>query len=199
MLILPALVTLFTFLYWRPHQIFELLHPVTIYPLLAFVVLTYLLDFRTGWTRLRRSPLLALLGAFVAWCFITVLVKAPDRFGEEVPKLLTSFFVLFFIAQGVQSLRALKAVIYVLMVFSLGLAVLGVEQGLSASTADPAARSCSATRTASPAASTVASTPAGWGPPRSAAGCATSASSRTRTSSPGPSAWASPSCSPSTS
>jgi hypothetical protein len=131
MLILPALVTLFTFLYWRPHQVFESLHSLTIYPLLAFVVLTYVLDYRTGWTRLRRSPLLVLLGTFVGWCIVTVLIKAPDRLGEEVPKLVTSFFALFFIAQGVQSLRALKVVIYVLMAFSLGLAVLGVEQGLS--------------------------------------------------------------------
>ena len=104
MLILPALVTLFTYLYWRPHTIFEVLHPVTINAVLAFVAFTFVIDFRTGWTRPRVSPLIILLFCFVIWAFVTVLVKAPDRLGEQFAVLLMPLLTLVFVSEGVQSL-----------------------------------------------------------------------------------------------
>ncbi|HVY36604.1 MAG TPA: O-antigen ligase family protein [Polyangia bacterium] len=131
MLILPALFTLFTYLYWRPHTIFEVLHPVTVNAVLAFVAFTFAIDFRTGWTRPRVSPLIILLFCFVIWAFVTVLVKAPDRLGDQFAVLLMPLLTLVFVSEGVQSIRALQVVGNVLMVFSIGLAILGVEQGLA--------------------------------------------------------------------
>jgi hypothetical protein len=131
MLILPALATLFTFLYWRPHEIFEVFRPLTIYASLGFVVFGYLIDLRTGAARLKASPLLVILGALILWCPITVALKAPDNLGEQVPLLATSFLTMFFVSQGVQSLRGLRAIGWVLLAFTVMLAALGTGQGLA--------------------------------------------------------------------
>lgn len=131
MLILPALVTLFTYLYWRPHQIFEIFQPLTINAAFGLVGFTYLLDVRNGAERPRGSPLLLLGTAFVLWCLLTMAVRAPDRIGEELPKFLTGFLVMVFVSEGLQSLRGVAAAGTVLAVFTVALALLGVNQGVS--------------------------------------------------------------------
>jgi O-Antigen ligase len=131
MLILPALASLFTYLFWRPHQLFSFLQSLSINTLIAFALLAYVIDLKTGWTQVRGSPLLALLGCLWAWCVLTVVIKAPDNLPLEFAKLTTSFLMLIFVSEGLQSFRSIKAMALLLMLFSFGLATLGVNQGLS--------------------------------------------------------------------
>jgi len=133
MLILPALITLLSYLYWRPHQIWSVFTPLTINVAVALVAFAYALDWRTGNVRPRGSALLALLSAFSIWCLITVGIKAPDRMNDMVVKIATAFLALLFISEGLQSLRAVKAVAGVLLGFTVALGVLGVQQGTSPS------------------------------------------------------------------
>ena len=77
MFLIPGIGALFTFLYLRPQEVFELFHPVTLVWVLSLVVLGLVLDVRIGATRLRSSPLLTLAIALFAFCFLTVAVKAP--------------------------------------------------------------------------------------------------------------------------
>ena len=133
MLILPALASLFTYLFWRPHQIFSFLQGLSINTLIAFALLAFVLDLKTGWTHLRGSPLLGLLGCLWAWCILTVVIKAPENLGLEFARLTTSFLMLIFVSEGLQRLRSLKAMALLLMAFTLGLGTLGVDQGFSPS------------------------------------------------------------------
>ncbi len=133
MLILPAIVTLLTYLYWRPHQIWSAFTPLTINVAVALVAFAYLLDWRTGNLKPRGSALLALLATFSIWCVITVGIKAPERMNDMVVKIATAFLALLFISEGIQSLRAIKAVAGILMAFTIALGVLGVQQGLAPS------------------------------------------------------------------
>jgi hypothetical protein len=133
MLILPTLVTLLTYLYWRPHQIWAVFSPLTINVAVALVVFTYALDWRTGNLRPRGSALLGLLTTFAIWCLITVGIKAPDRLNEMLVRIATAYLACLFVSEGIQSLRALKVVAGVLMAFTVALGVLGVQQGLSPS------------------------------------------------------------------
>jgi O-antigen ligase len=131
MLILPALATLFTYLYWRPHQISDAFQWLTINTSLAFVTFCYLLDLRGGASRPKWSPLLALLAGFTIWCLITTVIKAPERVGEQVAKMATAFLTFYFISQGVQTVRGVRIAGQVLLLFTLALATLGVDQGLA--------------------------------------------------------------------
>jgi hypothetical protein len=131
MLILPALTTLLTFVYWRPGQLFEVFAPLTLNAAAGLLILTYVLDLRTGSSRFRGSPLLVLLGAFVFWCVVTIMIRAPDKMTEWIPTVMTSFLSLWFVSEGVQSLRGLKFLGTLLLVFTILLAAFGVHQGLA--------------------------------------------------------------------
>ncbi len=131
MLIVPAIVTLFTYLYWRPQQILDLFRFVTIEFSASLAVFAYLLDARAGAVRPRGSPLLALLGGFTLWSVITMVVKAPDRMSEQLVKLAVPFLVVVLVSEGIQSLRGFRVAARTLLLFTVGLAALGVEQGLA--------------------------------------------------------------------
>jgi O-antigen ligase len=131
MLIVPAIVTLFTYLYWRPQQILDLFRFVTINFALSVSIFAYVLDWRAGAVKPRGSPLLALLGGFTVWSVITMVVKAPDRMSEQLVKLAVPLLVVVLVSEGIQSLRAFRAVGRTLLLFTVALAALGVEQGLA--------------------------------------------------------------------
>jgi hypothetical protein len=120
-----------TYLYWRPHQILDLFRFLTINLSLSLAGFAYLLDLRGGAVRPRGSPLLALLGGFTLWCLITMVVRAPDRMGDQLVKLAIPFLVVVLVSEGIQSLRAFQVVGRTLLLFTVGLAALGVEQGLA--------------------------------------------------------------------
>jgi hypothetical protein len=133
MFIIPTLVALFTFVFWRPQEIFEFLHPITIYAIVSLALFGYVLDARIGVARPRGSPLLGLLAALVFWCVVTVALKAPDALGEQLARFGVAFAFFLLVSEGLQSVRAVSVVAAVLLAFTIGLSAVGVHQGLSPS------------------------------------------------------------------
>ena len=133
MFLIPALSALFTFLYLRPQEVFEALRPVTLLGVVAVVAFGYVLDARLGVSRLRGSPLLTVMLVLFGYAFVTILVRAPDRVGDQMILLAPPIIAFFFLSQGVQSLRALGAVAAVILALTLIVAAVGVHQGTSQS------------------------------------------------------------------
>lgn len=131
MFLIPGIGALFTFLYLRPQEVFELLRPVTLVWVLSVVVLGLVLDVRVGATRLRSSPLLTLAIALFAFCFLTVAIKAPGQMPRQIVSLVPPLVVFLFVSQGLQTLRALEVAAAILLTLTLVVAGVAVEQGLS--------------------------------------------------------------------
>lgn len=134
MLIIPAIAVLFTYVYWRLHQVYEVFQPLTIYTALGLVAFGFVLDLRVKTIRPRGSPLLALLLALFVWSAITVVVKAPEAISQQLILLITCLIAFLAVSEGLQGLRSFGIAAGVLVVFSIALASLGVEQGLSSKT-----------------------------------------------------------------
>ena len=133
MLMIPALAVLLTYVYWRPQQVFEFLSPISLNLVVAFALLGLVLDLRLKQVRLRGSPLLVLLGALTAWCIATVAIQAPGRLGDNLGRFTIALLVFVLVSEGLQTTRALGVVARVLFSFTVGLAALGVHQGLQPS------------------------------------------------------------------
>jgi len=133
-LIIPAIVVLFTYVYWRLHQVYEVFQPLTIYVAFGLVVFGLVLDMRVKATRPRGSPLLAILVALLAWSTITVAIKAPEQLSQQFVAMATCLIAFIAVSEGLQGLRSFGVAAGVLVAFSLALASLGVEQGLSPTT-----------------------------------------------------------------
>jgi len=133
MFIIPTLTVLFTYVFWRPHEIFEVLKPITIYTVIGLAMFGYMLDARVGVARPRGSALFGLLGLLVIWCVITVALKAPDTLGEILARIGVSFALFLLVSEGLQSWRALSAVAVLLLSFTIALSALGFHQGLAQS------------------------------------------------------------------
>ena len=131
MFIVPPLVLLFTFVFWRPQILVEALESISIFHMAALCFFGYLLDARIGVVRPRGSALLGLLAALAVWSLTTVAIKAPSFLGGEVGRFGVVLFFFFLVSEGVQSLRALGSLIGVLLIFTIGLSAFGVHQGLS--------------------------------------------------------------------
>jgi hypothetical protein len=134
LLIIPAIVVLFTYVYWRLHQVFEVFQPLTIYAAFALVAFGLLLDLRVRAIRFRGSPLLALLVALFVWCVITIVIKAPEALSQQLVGITTCLIAFLAVSEGLQGLRSLGIAAGVLVLFSIALASLGVQQGLSPTT-----------------------------------------------------------------
>jgi len=134
MLVIPALAFLFLYVYWRPHQVFDGLSNLTINLPLGMVLFAMLLDLRIETARLRGSPLLALVAAFIGWCLLTLAISAPAQMSEHLPRLIVALIVFIAVSEGLQSMRALGAIAGLVFFFSVALSALGVHQGLAPQT-----------------------------------------------------------------
>src|SRR4029078_7195386 len=83
MFFLPVISSLFTFIYLRPQEVFDLLRAVTMAWMVALVTVTWVLDVRVGVTRPRVSALMVLALVLFAYCLATVAIKAPDRMAKQ--------------------------------------------------------------------------------------------------------------------
>ena len=131
MFVIPGIATLLTYIYLRLHELFDVLRPLTINNILLLVGLGYLLDLRTGATRLRVSLLFVLGLAFFTWTFLTIAVKAPTRFGEHLPFITASLAAFLFTSQGVQSFRGFRVSTNILLALTIFMTAVGIHQGLS--------------------------------------------------------------------
>jgi O-antigen ligase len=133
MFLIPALTTLLTYIYLRPQEVYEALRPVTITWMLGLTAYAYVLDLRLGYTRPRGSQVQTALLALFCLAVVTIAIKSPDRFGEKMTVLVTSLFCFLFVSQGAQRLRSLAATAAVLLIMTLTMTGIGIQQGLSQS------------------------------------------------------------------
>jgi O-antigen ligase len=129
MFALPGLLALIFVDYLRPQEYFAFLRGV---PLLhasaALASLGFLIDLRTGITRLRAAPHLVLALLFFAWCFATLLVRAPEQVPMRATGLLVSLAVYLLVAHAIQSFRTLQVLAAFLLAISLALSAFGIHQ-----------------------------------------------------------------------
>jgi hypothetical protein len=131
MFLIPGISALFTFIYLRLTEVFEVLRPVNLNWVVAFVALGFLLDVRLGVTRLRGSAfLVAALVLFVLY-LIGAAIKVPNRVQEQIIILSASLIAFLFVSQGVQTLRGIGVAAGVLLALTVAVAAIGVDQGLS--------------------------------------------------------------------
>src|SRR5580765_8451109 len=78
MFALPATVALIIFIYARPQEFFESLQAAPLlYIIFGLAIFGGMLDLRLGNSRLRSTPQLPWIVAFVTWSMATVLIRAP--------------------------------------------------------------------------------------------------------------------------
>jgi hypothetical protein len=131
MLVIPGIAALLTYIYVRPHEVLPALKDLTIMQVLSVAAFGYVLDLRLGVTRLRPSLFLVVGTGFFMWAFVVGAIKAPDRLGELLPVLTASLALFLFTSQGIQSFRGFAAATNVLLVITLLLAFVGIQQGAS--------------------------------------------------------------------
>ena len=118
--------------YLRPQEylpflsVVPLLHIATGLALLGLV-----LDLRLGLSRIHAMPHLALTILFFFWCLITVIVREREQLVTRAEALLIPIAICLLVAHGIQTFRMLQLVCGLLLAIAVGLAALGVEQGLA--------------------------------------------------------------------
>jgi hypothetical protein len=130
MFVIPALAALFTFVFLRPHEVFEPLRGLTINMLMAALALCYVLDARLGFARPKGSRLLMFIGSMFVLAIFSILVRAPNTLGEQILLLGTSLIAFLAISEGIQTFRALSVVAAFLVGLTIVLSFMGVYQGL---------------------------------------------------------------------
>jgi hypothetical protein len=131
MFLVPSIALLLTFIYMRPHEVFEVLRPLDINLIAALVLFSFVLDVRSGAVRLRGSWLLfGMLGLF-GWFVVTIAFRAPDRLGDPMVRLLVAATAFIAISEGVQTLRGLGVIAGLLVGLTLIISVVGVYQSFT--------------------------------------------------------------------
>jgi hypothetical protein len=132
MFALPGLLALILVDYVRPQEYLPFLQGL---PLLhvatGLAVLGFVIDLRLGLSRREPAPHLVLAVLLFAWCLVTVMVRAPDQLRMRAGSLLVPLAIYAAVAHGVQSFRSLQVLCAFLLAICLGLAAIGVHQGLS--------------------------------------------------------------------
>ncbi len=128
----PAILALLFFVYIRPQEIFL---PLSRVPLLYILVLLALvgvaLDFRLGYARARRNPLLPWIAAHLAWNIVSMAVQARHALQPEGIVLTVSLLIFLVLSQGVQSFRGLASVGLGMLVVSLFIVFIGLHQAFA--------------------------------------------------------------------
>src|SRR5262245_17800745 len=115
MFVIPALAALFTFVFLRPHEVFQPLKGLTIDVIMAVIALALVLDARLGFARPKGSRLLLLCGSLIGLAIFSVLIKAPATFSEQILLLGTSMITYVAISEGVQTFRAISVMATILV------------------------------------------------------------------------------------
>jgi hypothetical protein len=132
MFVLPAISALLTFLFLRPHEVFEIMRPLTLAGVLAAVALGYVLDLRLGLLRPRGSVALVALGALTVFAILTIAIKVPETLSTQLALLATCLLAGAAVGTGLGSFRAIGVVGGVLLGLTLALAAVGDQQGATA-------------------------------------------------------------------
>jgi hypothetical protein len=125
----PAILALLLFVYIRPQEIYPpLQHVPLLYLLVLVAVAGVALDFRLGYSRPRRNPLLPWIAAHLAWSVLSMAVQARHALESEGITLTVSLVIFLALSQGVQSFRALASVGAGMLAVSLFIVSIGLHQ-----------------------------------------------------------------------
>src|SRR3954470_10658691 len=122
MFAIPTIAALLLYVYFRPHDIFEALKPLSFNLIAGLLAWGLVMDIRMGFVRLRGTALLWLGSAFLAFCLISHAIKAPTSVGVALPTLGASLRVFLLVAQGLPNFRAIEATAAVLLAITLVIA-----------------------------------------------------------------------------
>jgi hypothetical protein len=132
MFAIPGIIALVVFIYARPQEYFERLQVVPLlYLFFGLALYGAVVDVRAGNVRLRATPQLPWVLAFVAYASATVLLRAPsDAFGH-VTELAICGALFGLVAHGVQTFRALHFVAGAVLAMVLFVCGVGAHQGFA--------------------------------------------------------------------
>jgi O-antigen ligase len=118
--------------YLRPQEYFPSLASLPLLHIAAgLAVVGFALDLRLGLSRLQAAPHLGLTVLLALWCLVTLAVRAPDQLAQRAAALVIPVAVYLLLAHGIQGFRMLQVMGGLLLAICLGLAALGVEQGMA--------------------------------------------------------------------
>jgi len=132
MFAIPGIIAIVIFIYARPQEFFERLRVVPfLYLFFGLAVLGLVLDLRLNNSRLRATPQLPWVAAFLVWATLGVLIRAPSSAVEHATALSICVALYLLIAHGVQSFRALHVVAGVVLCMVLLVCSVGAQQGFA--------------------------------------------------------------------
>lgn len=133
MFALPGIILLVITIYLRPQEIFPVLQAVPLLHLfMALSIFGILIDWRLRISRPTATPQLGWTIAFVIWCVISLIAKAPsDGLLGEIIEVFIPLGLFLIIAHGVQTFRALAVVAATLLAVCLFLSYVGIAQRFS--------------------------------------------------------------------
>ena len=131
MFVIPTIAALLLFVYFRPHEIFETLKPLTFNLIAGLLAWGYAMDARSGFVRPRKTALLWLGTAFLVFCVLSHAIKASPSFGVAIPTLGASLPGFSPGLAGLPTFRAIEATAAVLLAITLVIASIGVHQAMS--------------------------------------------------------------------
>jgi len=132
MFAIPGIVLLLVAIYARPQEIFTGLDATPVlHLLLGLAVFGAAIDLRRGHTRLRSTPLLVWVGAFVAWAYFSVLARSPGSVPVHTWGLAICAALYLLVGHAVQSFRGLAIVGGSLVAMVLLVSAVAVEQSFA--------------------------------------------------------------------
>jgi len=132
MFALPGLLALIFIDYLRPQEFFPALRGVPLLHVAAALAgLGLVLDLRLGLSRLRAAPHLLLALLFLAWCAVTLAVRAPAQLLQRLPVLVIPIAIYVLVAHGIQSFRMLQVTAGLVLAICVALSVFGIHQALA--------------------------------------------------------------------
>jgi hypothetical protein len=128
---LPGVLGLVIVILARPTDFFDALRGLPfLYIFFALAIIGFVLDVRLGVTKLRLSPQLPWVLAFVGWCLLTAMVKAPEYLVKGGVQLAIVLAIYVVVAQGLPTLKTFETVSAAVLACSMFVSVVCVHQGL---------------------------------------------------------------------
>jgi hypothetical protein len=129
---IPGVLGLIFLTYIRPQAFIAELQGLPLLHLVYLLaVIGFLVDLRTRIIKPQASPLMWLSIAYFAWSIITIALRHTSLVPDVLISTAIRFALFFMVAQAVQSFRALRVAVVMLILVSLFLSVVGIDQGLS--------------------------------------------------------------------
>jgi O-antigen ligase len=132
MFAIPGILALIGLIYVRPQEFSAALRGMPfLYLALGLAAFGIAVDLRLHLLRPRLLPQVKWILLFVAWCLMTVLVRAPDTIEPVFLQVGVSAVLALTIGHGVQTLRGFQTVAGMILVSSLVLSAIGAHQAFA--------------------------------------------------------------------